>query len=91
MLDMARKTVASGQVSAFDGFTHAVNSANRFVITEQTLAQGSAIIVSGTTLSLPSGGGGAIVGGSTVAPHPPSGLLYSSLHLRRLYINSTRR
>ncbi|KAK4505337.1 hypothetical protein PRZ48_003300 [Zasmidium cellare] len=49
------------------GSSVTANSASQYVVGGQTLAPGSAIVVSGTTISLASGGSQLVVGSSTVS------------------------
>ena len=52
-------------VLSFDGSSYTADASSDFIIDGQTLAQGAAIIVSGTPISLPSGGAIAVIGSST--------------------------
>ena len=50
---------------SFDGSSYTADASSDFIIDGQTLAQGAAITVSGTPISLPSGGAIAVIGSST--------------------------
>ena len=52
-------------VLSFDGSSYTADGSSDFIIDGQTLAQGATITVSGTPISLPSGGAIAIIGSST--------------------------
>ena len=52
-------------VLSFDGSSYTADASSDFIIDGQTLAEGAAITVSGTPISLPSGGAVAVIGSST--------------------------
>ena len=52
-------------VLSFAGSSYTADASSHFIINGQTLAQGAAITVSGTPISLPSGGAIAVIGSST--------------------------
>ena len=52
-------------VLSFAGSSYTADASSHFIINGQTLAQGAAIRVSGTPISLPSGGTIAVIGSST--------------------------
>ena len=54
-------------VLSFAGLSYTADASSHFIINGQTLAQGAAITVSGTPISLPSGGTIAVIGSSTQA------------------------
>lgn len=55
----------SPAVLSFDGSSYTADASSHFIIDGQTLAQGAVITVSGTPISLPSGGAVAVIGTST--------------------------